>query len=135
MATVSRWPIPRRRVWPLIALVVVLLAAGAGAYRWRTDSRPGARITYAGSWLIRPGMTEQEVQELLGGPPRSFFLGSDLWRGDPTGNRYYRYWYNDAGRMEVTFDRTGHVLEVSFQANSESLPSRVRRFVEDFLWR
>jgi hypothetical protein len=77
---------------------------------------------------IRPGMTLQQVEDLLGGPPGDyglFWFGSGMMTQEgviaPPGSTEM-VWFNDDQRIEVHFDKQGRVVVVHRRAGWERRP-------------
>ena len=120
----------RKLKWLAIVLAVALLGFGTALLLW-----PGDRIT-AESWQkIRIGMTEKEVEEILGGPGMSYEefwtqydrLEKELGRPplqfeDPRQRRFW-FWHNDRvriwngrrGIIAIDLDQDQHVNWIAFQ--------------------
>jgi hypothetical protein len=111
-----------RRLW------ILLVAAGAGLavlpLLWCASSlRPG--LTRANYERIREGMTRQEVESLLGGPPGNYSRIPDkeagLWTIDPSRpdlNRQFfigrEVWIGDELAVAVWFDDKGRVFRIEY---------------------
>jgi hypothetical protein len=97
-------------------LVIVALIAGAF---WVSRRPPPPRVTRANFERIHPGMTQAEVEAVLG-PPGFYHNGRG--RLDPAvvkkveaaaGSRF-RLWFGEAGFVGVEFDEAGRVLNSTF---------------------
>jgi hypothetical protein len=84
-----------------------------GAWLWlRLDHR----LLVKNFTLIRIGMSQSEVEELLGGPPRNY--GSIITGGGMISEEGYRsppgsverIWCDDSNRFEIFFDSQGRVV-------------------------
>src|SRR5215217_3963985 len=93
---------PRKLYWVAggtfaVALVIALVLFGVSRLRFHPESHQ----------VIQPGMTLQQVEDLLGGPPGDygwFWFGSSMMTkeeaGVPPGSTE-RVWFNDDQRIEV----------------------------------
>jgi hypothetical protein len=77
---------------------------------------------------IRPGMTLQQVEDLLGGPPGDygwFWFGSSMMTMEgavvPPGSTEM-VWFNDDQRIKVHFDNQSRVVAVHRRARWERRP-------------
>jgi hypothetical protein len=101
-----------------VALAIVLILFGAPRLRFRPENYKA----------IRPGMTLQQVEDLLGGPPGDygwFLIGSTIMTEEgsivPPGSKEL-LWFNDNHRIEVFFDGQGRVVAVHKRAKWERGP-------------
>jgi len=134
----------RKLKWPAIVLAVLLLGFGTALLLWPRD-----RIT-AESWeKIEIGMTENQVEEILGGPGMSLdewevfiktmkFPFSELtepnngwWIGDA---KACKYWTSQRGCMQVNFDPQGNVSGKAFWRSLEPSPSFIDRLRDWLGW-
>jgi hypothetical protein len=99
----------RRLVWVAVAQCVVALAFGLT--HLLLSPFPG--VTAANCARLRPGMSQQEVEQLFGGPSSSW----KLWPPD-TNDYYSRSWEGDEGTADVTFGRDGRVRKAEFDPGS-----------------
>jgi hypothetical protein len=71
---------------------------------------------------IQPGMTMEEVEGLIGGPPGDYTTG--LWvRPIPVIGRFghrVEQWTSDGGEIIVLFDRKGEVEKAFFDESSKT---------------
>lgn len=113
----------KRLPWLAVAVVV----AGAAGYLAWSHSRPAAftptpsGVTRANFERIEVGMTEAEVERILGGPPGVYTNRPDIQA--QSGISFRRFWYGDEGNI---------VIEVGRDFDEpQSSPRRVRnkRFV------
>jgi hypothetical protein len=95
----------RRLLWSAVAGVLALLAllcafeAGLLPWPWGLEARARG---------IQPGMTESEVDAVLGGPPaiKAPWTGAD---GLPVKPGWRAVWYSDSGNVAVDFGGNGRV--------------------------
>jgi hypothetical protein len=119
----------RKLKWLAIVLAVLLLGFGTALFLWPSDP-----IT-AESWKrIRLGMTEKEVEAILGGPGMSFdaqnflkqlpqapFLFEDPHLEEPADKGLFvvgdrnKLWSGRRGMIEIEFDNENRVCWKSFQ--------------------
>ena len=120
----------RKMKWTAVVLAVLLVGFGTVLFLWPRD-----RIT-AESWkLIRIGMTEKEVENILGSSGLSRdefvakpFIANEVSLSEP--GYYYalqailiiaqdegrdRYWLGRRGMILIVFDQEGHVGGKSFE--------------------
>ena len=133
----------RKLKWIAVVLAVLLLGFGTALFLWPRD-----RIT-AESWKqIRIGMTEKEVEEILGGPaisPEEYKVRTQalakigrlpnvsLWReglGKPDKNWIGRR----GGFMQIGFDRRGHVCWKNYCEWQSLAPTFLGRLGEWLGW-
>src|SRR5262249_49753205 len=73
---------------------------------------------------VRPGrMTEQDVNEVLGGPGR-------LYSGTPRQTPYAKEWWDQDRWIEVGFDKDGVVSEITHRPVGDRSP--LRRILHDW---
>jgi hypothetical protein len=114
-----------RRFWA-VALVVAL---GAALLAWFALIWPSGRaLNVAGFDQLREGMTQAEVEALLGGPPGDYGRhrsGESLMTEEgyisPPGS-FEQLWYDDGHRFEVYFDAGGKVVGFHKRAQFERRP-------------
>jgi hypothetical protein len=108
----------RKLKWLAIVLVVLLLGFGTALFLWPRD-----RITAESYEQICIGMTEKEVEDILGssGLPWDEFVAKRDDTGiihieDILGSGYAKRWLGRHGMIIVVFDQEGrHVGWKSFQ--------------------
>jgi hypothetical protein len=104
----------------LVAGVIILGLLIAGSLQWRFHPENHT--------AIRAGMTLQQVEDVLGGPPGDygwFWFGSAMMTEEgviaPLGSTEM-VWFNDDKRIEVHFDNQGRVVAVHKRATWERRP-------------
>ena len=102
----------RRRKLAWIGGLLCLIAAGL-LFAWL---QMGGRLNVDGFSQIEPGMTQAEVEALLGGPPGNYGRYSGKF-GEMTQEAYLappgsveKIWCNDERRFEIYFDQEGRVV-------------------------
>jgi hypothetical protein len=103
----------RRVVWVLGTLAVV-----GFLFWWGGDLAHGRRLATENYSLIRPGMTQAEVEELFGGPPGNYgrYLPPETFSliGYSVHQRLNWSvaldWYDDSHYFEILFDANGRVV-------------------------
>ena|SRR6516162_9178251 len=133
----------RKLKWTAAVLAVLLLGFSAALFLWPRD-----RIT-AESWkVIRVGMTEKEVEEILGAPAMvtnefnaknsQYYLAKgtiiSFQLFEPTGDwpdddpEKTRFWQGGAGFIEIGFSRQGLVVFKGFgaQPSNPNVVDRIR---------
>ncbi|HKI34018.1 MAG TPA: hypothetical protein VKA46_19350 [Gemmataceae bacterium] len=98
---------PRRpwQTWQVVVLIVLALLVGfaVGAVSLRLTRHPAnAQVTKENFSKIKPGMTYDAVQELLG--DRGEFPGGGVPTGAPIGQRSIIWYGPGNSRITVTFD-------------------------------
>lgn len=99
----------RRRKWliPLVALVAIPVFAAI----WLVATWKVLKVENFAK--IRYGMSQQQVEELLGGPPGEYGRNTgDVWmstEGYITPGETEKRWWDDENRLEVFFDNNGRV--------------------------
>jgi hypothetical protein len=128
----------RRAAWVGVAVVAVLALVGCAAWCWLSTIPTG--INRRGFDMIQPGMTRQQVEAILSGPPgdyRTIFV-LDGSGPDPVparrGTDGYRdgVWSSDHGRIWVFFDADGKVADKACSdgiGQSPSLRERIRQWL------
>lgn len=141
----------RRRRWLLLGVGSVAVAGVVG-YLALWLSGPRHRINMESATLIEKGMTQADVEAILGVPPGDYSSGEIAWEfseDQPPGTRvgYRLFYYKDVrptGIMRgkewasnecivvVEFDSSGKVVGVSgypvLKLPSESMLSKLRRW-------
>ena len=90
-----------------LILVALLGLAGFGVYLWWTI--PTSGINRASVWRIREGMSQEEVEAIIGMPPGDYRSGSNEWLWQsrfPTGKgdgAWSLYWLADQSSIIVNF--------------------------------
>jgi hypothetical protein len=96
-------------VVPMVCLIMFLL--------WHfADTMVDRRLASENYSMIRDGMSQAKVEELLGGPPRNYgryFNGGGVMTMEgywaPPG-AVERIWCDDSNRFEIYFDPEGRVI-------------------------
>jgi hypothetical protein len=96
-------------------LAICLIAIGLGNALF-AHSPKSSEITSAACEKIAPGMTQAQVEEILGGPPRRevWVVGleyRDSWRSDFCRKEE---WWGEDGVVFVAFDNTDKVVRANF---------------------
>jgi hypothetical protein len=102
--------------------VGIVLVAGAFLLTDRLLWRPG--VTEANVRRIRPGMTVQQVEGLLGGPARYPVSQNDGWDRSWAG-----LWFGPDGVADVYFDQHGRVEDGKFVWNQPRPPGPLDRLL------
>jgi hypothetical protein len=98
----------------LFLSLTVLAALAGAAWLVLCLTSPKLRIDEASLWLIKEGMTLEEVEEILGGPPGNY--GSrpkevDFpWSMKRPEDALVKEWYTDEFWVGVFFDKSNRVL-------------------------
>jgi hypothetical protein len=136
----------RRWLWLLLVGGLIVLAGTKILRPGRTD-----RITEANCTSIQKGMTEEEVEAILGGPPGSY----EAWPRtrppfDPSDPPYtraglllpdrsiWRSWIGEHGVAWIFFDPSGRVEKASFveiPPERKGPSARLREWVQYLLER
>jgi hypothetical protein len=132
--------------WLAIVLAVSLLGFGTALFLWPRD-----RIT-AESWeKIQIGMTENQVEKILGGPGTSWkesgfrdtdpFPLSDQILVEPNYGMWildnlkrHKYWTSKRGCMQIEFDLQGHVSGKAFWPSGKADPNFLDRLRDWLGW-
>lgn len=98
----------KKRFLLKFGLIAVLGLAGFGLYLWWTIPTNG--INRASLWRIREGMSQEEVEAIIGMPPGDYRKASEQWaRGigltvqGGTGGSWTSYWHADEHTIIVEF--------------------------------
>jgi hypothetical protein len=108
-----RRDIMRRRLLIVAGIILTSALALVIALGLRERSRRLARcrfIDQAHSDQIQSGMTEDEVEAILGGPPGDFRTAPVWYPGTFMHGLVKRFWAANQGRIEVDFDENGSVV-------------------------
>ena len=103
----------------LVVLAAVALALPAGGVTWYL-TRPEPVITAERARSIQAGMTESEVEALLGGPAGDYAGGAIVTyaRGgvgaDETGYHQGTNWWGREGVIQVQFSKEGRVESAAY---------------------
>jgi hypothetical protein len=117
----------RRR--PLAWAASLLAVAGAATLLAVAFAPPPRRLNVDAFPLVRTGMTQAEVEGLLGGPPGNYGRhagGEGMMTLEgyiaPAGS-VERLWCDDANRFEIYFDREGRVVGLHKRASYSQSPA------------
>jgi hypothetical protein len=118
----------RKRVLLWVGLLVALLGAGLVGVRWWT--RPTHHITMDNLEKIQGGLTEQQVETILGAPAGDYSNGrTRTWGGVNYPGGVNKKWIADDCAIEVAFAPNGRVGGVSItDARPESWIDKLRRW-------
>jgi hypothetical protein len=81
-----------------------------------SGATPGRRLAHENYPLVRLGMSQAEVEELLGGPPGNYGRyanGKSMMTLEgyiPPAGAAERVWCDDSNRLEIYFDAEGRVV-------------------------
>jgi hypothetical protein len=118
----------RKRLVLLFLLTAPALAGLAGLWWW---DPPG--VTLARFNRIEEGMTQNDVELLLGVPPGDFSPGGVNWEILHNGlrgiNHTSRLWCDEECAIRIDFDEHGRVARKSWVDRRGSVLDRVRRWV------
>jgi len=139
--------------WLLVGIPLLFLISG---YAWLTNRASKTRIDRRTAELIGLGMTRDQVQEIVGGPPGDYSIGiwpanasrgaSEQFYQDPPDaipvaddhSPLFAQWLGDRGWLYVKFnDHDDTVKYVSFIAGpTPSLYDRAKCFVygQRYIW-
>src|SRR5258708_4540691 len=116
----------RKRI-PLALSLVACLALLAYAALWLLSSQPG--ISRANYERIQVGMTQQEVERLLAGPPRPDPWTVPFEGGVAQIGHTPRVWADDDAGIRIDFDKEGRVAVTQWAPRRESWWNRVRAWI------
>jgi hypothetical protein len=145
------------RRWMLIGLLPILAVAGCAFVLWPCS----VRLTFENCARIKEGMSQAEVESILGGRqgdyrtrpgllfdvhgsacfPRGDFEPYDQSRGQGDDSDIaahiktdftYAFWANDTGAVSVFFDASKKVLASNFHARS---PDNEQNVLKNLRWR
>jgi hypothetical protein len=98
---------------------------------WLSASRH--RINQESIKLIEIGMTQSEVEALLGAPPGNYSVGGISAHAIPPPPYRREDWIGDECAVDVYFDSSGNVIGVSvnpvFKVPRESMVAKIRRWL------
>jgi hypothetical protein len=122
-------PRPRKRWHRRVGLLAVLLILGGSAALLWDELAPRPDLLLVRQ--LRPGMTEADVAAVFGARPRTARPRQLAWVKDPPGwEGRVKYWYCDAGFVEVVFDDEGRATvfkQFSYDYGGESPAKRKAR--------
>jgi hypothetical protein len=134
----------RKVKWPGAAITTLALCTAAAWFLWPAG-RPITVETYE---RLRPGITRQAVEEVLGGPggTRQDFCrwlnnrspttgsGTDLLNGQRA-QPGIKYWYKDSGIIILRFDADSRVADKEFlQVRVSTSRQMIIRLLERMGW-
>jgi hypothetical protein len=130
----------RKLTWTAVFLALLLLGFGAVLFLWPRD-----RVTHESFEMIRVGMTENEVEGILGGPGKDLqtFLVQDVNilvdRGITIDHQIdhleTRVWVGRRAVVEIQFRTGGPVIGLSFYVRRRSAePTIIERLREWLGW-
>jgi hypothetical protein len=110
----------RRRLAALALGLLALVLMGGFATRWL---RPSSPISQANCDRVKDGMSETDVEEILGGPAGNYQVPSGAW--------VRKLWIGRDGTAVVYFDQNDTVRHVHFTPAipRESLLEKIRRWL------
>ena len=117
----------RRRI-VIVGLALVLLAAAYFVLTWRPGAAAPRNLKVENFSRVEYGMTQAEVEELLGGPPGNY--GAHAGGGNLMTMEGYvhpndaveRVWCDDSHRFEIYFDAGGRVVGIHRRASYKQFP-------------
>jgi hypothetical protein len=126
----------RRKVVWIVSLLA--LAGTVLLFAWIVSRDAGRRLNRAGLSQLRLGMTQAQVESLLGGPPGNY---GRYARGMMTLEGYSappgaveRIWCDDSNRLEIYFDAEGRVVGHHRRARySQSPPEGVYAWLQQVI--
>jgi hypothetical protein len=132
-----------RKRLPVLVGVLFVLVAGAGLVTvWFRSCFLSNSINLENFAKIQPGMSESDVEAILGGPAGNYSSGNyssgwvktksplRVWTGWPP--PVEKAWITDEGCIVVLFDESGKVMSAQFWEPivlEESLLEKVRRWL------
>lgn len=100
-----------RRFWWLLAITGVFAAVLAVGVFVQLSSPPRPGITRANVARIQPGMSQQQVEEILASPPHAKLLGSQTaWANTPPRCASILLWTTDEMDVLVYVNQRGRVI-------------------------
>jgi len=119
----------KSRALLLMLALVVCLAAGFVVFLWVTA--PGHHITFENLQQIQAGMTEQEVETILGAPAGDYSNGrTRMWGGVSISKGVNKKWIADDCAIEVAFAPNGRVGGLCItDARPETWIDKLRRWL------
>jgi hypothetical protein len=106
---------PEKRKRKIVPYILVALALVASVISWLLLT-PLVRITPENCARIKPGMTQQDVEGILGGPPGMYDgLGEfQFVDAHPAGKGAGLEWTARDGDVVIVFDKNGQVAKSTF---------------------
>jgi hypothetical protein len=120
----------QRRFW-VAALIIAFVLIMCQVASW---CKPSGRMTPRAAATIRAGMTEKEVEQILGGPPGDYRTRTAIYGGlmaIPAGvlenaeqkRTYGRTWTGNEVQVDVLFDQSGRVFSTAINRPAVSQSS------------
>lgn len=116
----------RRRVFCLLGMLIV--AAVFLSWYFSHPSAPRRQLAHENFKSIHKGMSQAEVEELLGGPPGNYgryVSGGSLMTCEgyiyPPGS-IEKIWCDDSNRFEIYFNTSGSVVGLHRRASYQQSP-------------
>ncbi len=117
------------RYWVVAGLVVVVLVGWA----WRASAAntARARAAFARAQQVKPGMTRDEVEAVLGGPPGDHRSDHDIVSPEHSSNGNADDWSGDDGTIRVLWsgDHAKHTEYFWPRRQGSGLCGRVRAWL------
>jgi hypothetical protein len=107
----------------------LLLGFGAVLFLWPRD-----RITAASLEKIRVGMSEKEVEDILGGPGIKAPFTSKRLRVGPQVPPTFHFWLGRSGFIEIEFDNDDQVIDKYFRNVQGADPHFIDRLRDWLGW-
>ena len=135
----SSQPVSRRRTYARRFLaVVVFVGVGVALVCWLRPARHTGP-TYEAFLRVKDGMTQAEVEQVLGMPPgdystrpTNFLCASTTSSPMPKEMRYHRSWAGNDLLVDVYFDQNGRVVRAESWGNlrEATWQERARRWLQ-----
>jgi hypothetical protein len=120
----------RKRSRVLLWAVLLTALAGAGLLGIQVALTPRHRITFNNLQNVQFGMTEQEVEAILGAPSGDYSNGKTQTSGGCSySGGINKKWIAEDCAIELAFGPDGRVGAISITDARESLIQKLRRLV------